>query len=213
MRPLSFTATLLALTLSLSAAPAAAQPEELGYERDLSFRVLLGGLDGEENSMGLHADSARYTVGLGASAPVALDGRLEANLELWLTERAYDTAVVPAPLDTASNTTTFTAAALTYGLRLQPATGHLRPYAMANFGFQGSRLRTTGRAAGRSDAVEEEIITPTLHVGVGLVWIRGRDAFGIDYRRWFTEGEFRDFGIEDVQLGGEYLGVSLGTRW
>lgn len=211
MRHSLHAAILIALSGLATAFDAAAQAR--WNDSGLDFRVLLGSLDGTENSTGLRGDSARYTVGLGASSPVALDGRLEANLELWLTERAYGTSATPPSLDTVSNTMTFTAAAITYGLRLQPAAGRLRPYVMANFGFQGSRLRTTGTAAGQSASVEEEIITPTVHVGAGVVWIRGRDAFGIDYRRWFAEGEFRDFGIEDAELGGEFLGLSLGTRW
>lgn len=197
---------------ALTSVPVEAQTN-LGYEHDLSFRLFLGSFDGAENSNALNADSARYTVGLGASSPVALGGRLEANLEIWLTERAYDTSMTPPPLDTASQTMTFTALAMTYGLRLQPASGPLRPYAMADFGFQGSRLRVTGTAAGQRTSVEETIITPTVHVGAGVVWIRGRDSFGLDYRRWFTEGEFRDFAIGRAQLGGEFIGLSLGTRW
>lgn len=213
MRRPSFTAAMLFAALGVAAAEAGAVPPDLRYERELSFRLLLGSLDGEENTTGLRADSARFTVGLSASTPVAMEGALAANLEIWLTERDYDTTVVPPPLDTASNTMTFSAAAITYGLRLQPASGRFRPYAITGLGFQGSRLRTTGVAAGVSDSVQEEIITPTAQVGAGVEWIQGRDSFGIDYRRWFTKGDFRDFGIDNAQLGGEFLGLSLGTRW
>lgn len=213
MRQPIFTAAMWLAVSSLAAGPAGAQTPGLGHEPELSFRVLLGAFDGEENTVGLRADSPRFAVGLGAWSPVALDGRLAANLEIWLTERDYETSAVPPPLDAASRSMTFSAVAMTYGVRLQPAGGRFRPYAMAGLGFQGSRLRTTGTAAGVADSAQQEIITPTAHLGAGVEWQWGRDSFGIDYRRWFTEGEFRDFGIEDAQLGGEFLGLSLGTRW
>lgn len=211
MRRSSLTPILLAL-LGLVSTDSLAQRDPW-QDPEYGFRLLLGSLDGEENSAGLRSDSARYTIGMGAFSPIALDGLLAANLEIWLTERAYDTEVTPPALDSASKSMTFTAVALTYGLRLQPASGRLRPYAMTGLGFQGSRLRTRGTAAGTAETVEEEIITATAQVGIGLEWISGRDSFGIDYRRWFTEGEFRDFGIDDAQLGGEFLGLSLGARW
>ncbi len=203
----------LMAVLALAAAGACAQPRDPFGEPELSFRVLLGSLDGEESPAGLRNDSPRFTVGLSASSPVALDGLLAANLELWLSERSYDTPALPPTLDTASNTTELTVAAITYGLRLQPLSGALRPYIMAAVGFQGSRLRTSGTAGGVPRTVEEETASPTAHLGVGVEWVVGRDSFGIDYRRWFTEGEFRDFGIDDTGLGGDYLGLSLGTRW
>jgi hypothetical protein len=205
--------SVLVTVLALAATGACAQPRYAFDESELSFRVLLGSLDGEESASGLHNDSPRFTIGLSASSPVALGGMLAANLEIWLSERSYDTPALPPTLDTVSNTSELTVAAITYGLRLQPPRGALQPYAMAAVGFQGSRLRTRGTAGGQSLTAEEETVSPTAHLGVGIEWVTGGDSFGIDYRRWFAEGEFRDFGIADTGLGGDYLGLSLGTRW
>jgi hypothetical protein len=157
----------------------------------------------------MHNDGHRYSVGLGASTPIAWDDRVEANLEIWVTERGYPATTTAA--GTATDGVTFQAASLAYGLRVHGAAA-VRPYGLVALGFQGSRLRATTLATPTAE-IKEETLEPMLHVGLGLEWRVGRDLFSLDWRRGYVQGDFTGFGGRDLDLGGEFLGIGLGHHW
>lgn len=184
-------------------------PPDPWTEENLSFRLLLGNLDGSENTRLLHDDSHRYTVGFDFSSPVAWDGRLEAVMEIWTDERGYSGATTAAGERT--GTLTLGALALTYGVRARTLTD-LRPYGLVAAGFQGNRLEGRTRAD-PSVTVKEENLVPAAQVGLGIEWEVGNDLVSLDWRHWFARGDFTEFDAHGLDLGGNYLGIGLGHRW
>jgi hypothetical protein len=199
---------LIAAGIWLPASAVALPPDPWG-EENLAFRLLLGSVDGVENATVLKNDGHRYSLGISASSPVAWNDRLDANMEIWITERGY--AGTTTASAQATDSISLKAEALTYGLRIHTDSG-LRPYGLLAVGFQATHLRTTARDD-PSITVEEDSLEATAHVGLGLEWETGRDLFSIDWRRWYTQGDFTEFGVRDGKLGGDFLGIGLGHRW
>jgi hypothetical protein len=209
MNPAFWQACLLMFaTLPFSGRAGALPPDP--WQEHFDFRLLLGSLDGAESEAPLRHDSHRYTVGFGASSALGGHDWLEANLEAWVTERGYAATVTAG--GGATDTLTFQAAALAYGLRLRGTT-RLRPYASLAAGFQASRLHARVLGGAPDLKVQEDTLEPTLHLGLGVEWQAGRDLFALDWRRWYAQGDFSTFAAREVDLGGDYLGISLGHRW
>ncbi len=204
------TGTLLALLLLAAGSAAALPPDpwDPWGDQDLAFRLLLGSLDGNENSRLLRNDSQRYTVGVSATSPVGWDKRLEADLEIWVNERGYPGAVTGA--GEATDTLSYQATALTYGLRAHTLTA-VRPYGLFTVGFQANRLEA--RLLASPVNVKEETLVPTAQLGLGVEWVAGQDLFSIDWRHWFAKGDFTEFGTRGLDLGGNFIGIGLGHRW
>jgi hypothetical protein len=175
----------------------------------MDFRLFLGRIDGNESGA-LRDDSHRFSIGLGISSPIAWDGAVEANLEGWLTERSYSSTL--SVTAGAAETMSFNAGSLSYGVRIH-SPGAWRLYGLAAVGFQTSRLRTSITTGGVLTTVEEEITTTVTQAGAGIEYRHGEDLFSLDWRRWYGEGDFGVFQLRDVDLGGEFIGISLGHGW
>jgi opacity protein-like surface antigen len=180
-----------------------------------SARFYLGSFDGEENPGKLENEDRSFTLGFGASFKLPKRKYLSFDLEFWWTERDYDTTI-PAPLfSTISDSMTLQTIALLFGIRgFYPSNGRFRIYGTGGIGIYKSELSVWGSTLGLPGTIEDEHLSLGLHAGAGLELDVGDDWFlGADYRHWVVKGNFSTFGADNVDIGGNYIGISLGKHF
>jgi opacity protein-like surface antigen len=178
-------------------------------------RFYLGSFDGEENPGKLENENRSFTLGFGASFKLPKRKHLSFDLEFWWTERDYDTTIQAPLFSTISDSMTLQTMALLFGIRgFYPSDGRFRIYGTGGFGIYKSELSVWGSTLGLPGTIEDEDQSFGLYAGVGLEVDVGDDWFlGADYRHWIVEGSFATFGADNVDIGGNYIGISLGKHF
>jgi opacity protein-like surface antigen len=180
-----------------------------------SVRFYLGSFDGEENLGKLENEDRSFTLGFGASFKLPKRKYLSFDLEFWWTERDYDTTIPASLFSTISDSMTLQTIALLFGIRgFYPSNGRFRIYGTGGIGIYKSELSVWGSTLGLPGTIEDEHLSLGLHAGAGLELDVGDDWFlGADYRHWVVEGNFATFGADNVDIGGDYIGISLGKHF
>jgi len=53
----------------------------------------------------------------------------------------------------------------------------------------------------------------TLQYGFGLVYVIGHNSVGIHFRHFDIKSSSNEFSIQDVEIGGDYVGLSYGWNF
>jgi opacity protein-like surface antigen len=178
-------------------------------------RFYLGSFDAEDNPGKLENEDHSLTLGFGASFKLPKRKYLSVDLEFWVTERSYDTTIQAPLFSTISGRMTLQTVALLFGIRgFYPSDGRFRIYGTGGIGIYKSELSVWGSTLGLPGTIEDKDQSLGLHAGAGLELNVGDDWFlGMDYRHWIVEGSFSTFGADNVDIGGDYIGISLGKHF
>lgn len=175
------------------------------------IRLHLGKFYGEEVSPNLTGEK------VGSVAGVEVDlypmNVISYQLEVMAAKRDHDipAVVLPPPLLVRFDDAYLETDALLVGVRATyPAEQFLRLHATGGVGFFMSKLAITGTMAGLP--VEKRISDSSLgfHAGAGIDAAFDKWVLGVEYHHWFIDGNFDDFDIGDVNLGGDLYTVSIG---
>lgn len=92
-----------------------------------------------------------------------------------------------------------------------------RIYGNGGIGLYWSKLRVSGTETTwlqfESPEIRHRDDSLGFHAGGGLEADMGKWVLGVDYRRWFVEGDFGKLGADNVDIGGDYIGASLGRSF
>ena len=177
-------------------------------------RLYLGSFDGEENPGKLENESGGLTLGGGISVRLPKTKYLSFDLEFWMTERDYDTTVPAPAFSVIDERMTLSTGALLFGVRgFYPSGSRFRVYGTAGIGLYKSELSVWGSTFGFPGTIEDDDTSLGFHAGGGLEVGIGSFVLGADYRRWFLKGSFGTFGADNVDIGGDYIGVSFGLSF
>ncbi|KPJ63569.1 hypothetical protein AMJ44_14275 [candidate division WOR-1 bacterium DG_54_3] len=177
-------------------------------------RLYFGSFDGEENLGKLENESGGFTFGGGISVKLPKRKHFSFDLEFWMTERDYDTTI-PAPMfSVIDERMTLSTDALLIGVGgFYPPAGRFRVHGTAGIGLYKSVLSVWGSTLGLPGVIEDEEVSLGFHAGGGLEVSIGPYVLGADYRRWYLEGSFGTFGAHNVDIGGDYIGVTFGLSF
>lgn len=212
----------LAMASALSAtvaAPLAAQGQgqatpASGLSRgELIARAGFGRFDGRgDPQLPDQTDPYAFQLGLGWSPEsipyVALD------FDLLVHASQYATDGLSGFLGTVDDETSITAWVFTPGVRLQlPPSSPFRLYATAGLGLSQTSFETEGTFLGLPTTANEETDgAVSLVLGGGAQVFFGSFEIHVDARRLSFRGDFEDFGIRDVELGGTMIIFGAGWR-
>ena len=178
-----------------------------------AVRFYLGSFNAEDNPGKLENENRSFTLGVGASFKLPRGKHFSFDLEFWWTERDYDTTIQAPLFSTISDRMTLQTMALLFGIRgFYPSDGRFRIYGTGGIGIYKSEL-SVGESWGFLGTIEDEDQSLGLHAGAGLELDVGDWILGVDYRHWIVEGSFATFGADNVDIGGNYIGISLGKRF
>jgi hypothetical protein len=136
---------------------------------------------------------------------------LSYRLEFMTASRRYDTTVPPPAFGTISSRMTLDTTALLLGIQGSfPPRKSYRFHAAAGIGYFRSELSASGSTFGVPGEVRDEDSSFGYHAGAGFEVDMGNWVVGVDYRRWFVNASFSTFGISGADIGGDYLGLSIG---
>jgi hypothetical protein len=170
-------------------------------------RVYFGRIEADPDE-GLDDPSEDTTVGVefGDRLP-GLGGYLGYDVGLWLSFRDYDNAL-DAALGISDPQIDASWGGVTGGLRLTlPRQAPFRFHAVAGAGVFRSTLSSSG--PGFIGAAEDHDTRLGGYAGVAVEYHWTSWALGLDVRRFWVPADFDDFGLEDVDLGGDFLGLSV----
>ncbi len=133
------------------------------------------------------------------------------RLELITASRTYDTTVPAPAFGTVSGRMTLDTNALLLGVRFSyPPRKSYRFYATAGLGYFSSKLSANSSIIGIPGEVSDEDSSLGYDAGGGAEVDLGNWVLGVNYRRWFVRASFPTFGISGADIGGDYLGLSVG---
>jgi len=179
-----------------------------------AVRFYLGSFNAEENPGKLENENRSFTLGVGASFKLPKRKHFSFDLEFWWTERDYDTTIQAPLFSTISDRMTLQTMALLFGIRgFYPSDGRFRIYGTGGIGIYKSELSVWGSTLGFPGTIEDGDQSLGLHAGAGLELDVGDWILGVDYRHWIVEGSFATFGADNVDIGGNYIGISLGKHF
>lgn len=177
----------------------------------LAFYLGTFDADAEPRFVGLRND---FVLGIGYLTELPGLANLGLDFELFSVNRDFDTPVAPPFLGTLDNDTHLETGALLVGLRLfYPADTALRLYAVGGFGYFTSTMSTTGTLYGLSGVYVDDDDSFDSYYGAGMVYRFGRWRLALDYRRFDLRGDFHDFELVNVDIGGDVLTLSLGYQF
>jgi hypothetical protein len=132
------------------------------------------------------------------------------RFELIGASRRYDAPVMTQPTD--DPRVSLDTTAMLFGVRLAELTD--RPYRFhitGGVGFFKNDMTQTGYNFGLPGVVREQSVTSFgYHAGAGVEIDRGDWVFGLDYEHWFAQGSLDAFGLHNIDLGGNYVGLNFG---
>ncbi len=179
-----------------------------------AVRFYLGSFDTEDNPGKLENENHKFTLGFGASFKLPKRKHFSFDLEFWMTERKYDTTIQAPLFSTISDRMTLQTMALLFGIRgFYPSDSRFRIYGTGGIGLYKSELSVWGSTLGFPGTIEDDDHSLGLHAGAGLELDTGDWVLGVDYRHWIVEGSFGEFGADNVDIGGDYIGISLGKHF
>jgi opacity protein-like surface antigen len=133
------------------------------------------------------------------------------RLELITASRTYDTNIPPPGFGTVSGRMTLDTSALILGVRCSyPPRKSYRLYATAGIGYFKNKLWADSSLFGIPGEVSDEDSSLGYDAGGGVEFDLGNWVLGVNYRRWFVSASFSTFGISGADIGGDYLGLSVG---
>ncbi len=133
------------------------------------------------------------------------------RLEFMAASRTYDTTVRSTGFSTVSSRMTLDTNAFLFGVRCSyPPRKSYRFYATAGIGYFSSKLSTNSSLFGIPGEVSDTDSTFGYDAGGGVEYDQSNWVLGVNYRRWFVTASFPTFGISGADIGGDYLGLSVG---
>ncbi len=133
------------------------------------------------------------------------------RLEFMSASRTYDTTVHSTGFSTISSRMTLDTNAFLFGVRCSyPPRKSYRFHATAGIGYFSSKLSADSSLFGIPGEVSDEDSSFGYDAGGGFEIDLGNWVLGVNYRRWFVEASFATFGISGADIGGDYLGLSVG---
>jgi hypothetical protein len=133
------------------------------------------------------------------------------RLEIMYTTRRFDTpaTVTPPAVGSVSGRMTLDTMAVLLGVRASyPPDRSYRVHATGGIGYFNSWLSAS--LSRFPLAINDRDASFGFHAGVGLEADLGKGVVGVDFRHWFVDGSFHNFGISNTDIGGNYLGISFG---
>jgi hypothetical protein len=101
--------------------------------------------------------------------------------------------------------------AFLFGVRCSyPPRKSYRFHATAGIGYFSSKLSADSSLIGIPGEVSDEDSSFGYDAGGGFEIDQGNWILGVNYRRWFVNASFPTFGISGADIGGDYLGLSVG---
>ncbi len=133
------------------------------------------------------------------------------RFEFMIASRTYDTTVPPPAFGTVSGRMTLDTNAFLFGVRCSyPPRKSYRFHATAGIGYFSSKLSAASSLFGIPGEVSDEDASLGYDAGGGFEADLGNWVLGVNYRRWFVSASFPAFGISGADIGGDYLGLSVG---
>ncbi len=133
------------------------------------------------------------------------------RFELIAASRSFDNTEPPPAFGTVSRRMTLDTSAFLFGVRCSyPPRKSYRLYATAGIGYFRSKLSADASLFGIPGEVSDEDSSLGYDAGGGLEADLGNWVLGVNYRRWFVSASFPTFGISGADIGGDYLGLSVG---
>lgn len=128
--------------------------------------------------------------------------------------RDYDstfTGTLP-PSITVDNRMSLDTTAVLAGIRATYPTEHIfRVHGSGGIGYFKNELVLGGTRAGLPGPVLDKVDTSFgYHLGLGIETDLGEWVLGLDVQHWFVHGSFDDFNLHNIDLGGNYIAISLG---
>ncbi len=133
------------------------------------------------------------------------------RLELLAASRTYDNTAPPPAFGGVSGRMTLDTSAFLFGVRCSyPPRKSYRLYATAGIGYFKSTLSADASLFGIPGEVSDEDSSIGYDAGGGAEVDLGNWVLGVNYRHWFVTASFPTFGISGADIGGDYLGLSVG---
>lgn len=179
-----------------------------------AVRLYVGSFNADGNPGKLEDERHNFTLGIGGSFNLPKTDHLSFDLEFWMTQREYDTTVQAPLFGTIDDRMTLNTMAVLLGVRgFYPADSRFRIYGTGGLGMFFSKLTATGQQLGFPGEIEDKDQSMGLHAGGGAEMDLGDWIIGVDYRRWFVKGSFDKFGASNVDIGGDFIGASIGMHF
>jgi hypothetical protein len=187
----------------------APSPEEDGQADRNPFtkglRVYFGRVEAEpDQGLGDPGEDTSVGVEFGDRLP-GLGGYLGYDTGVWLSFRDYENAL-DAALGITDPQIDASWVGVTGGLRLTvPRQTPFRFHAVAGAGLFRSTLSSSGPGyVGRAEDADTAFGG---YAGIALEYHWTGWGLGLDLRRFWVPADFDDFGLDDVDLGGDFLGL------
>jgi opacity protein-like surface antigen len=177
----------------------------------VSLRLHAGSFDTSKNPGKLEGEGGGFTSGI--ELGFVPKRTISYHMEFMSTSRRYNTpaTVTPPAFGSISDRMTLDTTALLLGVRAAyPSDRVYRVHATGGIGYFKNTLSASASVFGIPGEISDEDSSFGFHAGVGFEAAFDNWVVGVDYRRWFIDGSFSSFGISNADIGGNYLGLSVG---
>jgi hypothetical protein len=205
-------------TASASVTRIAQAPRQEAPAADLGPRFgrpsirLYGGSFDAPDPRGFANETSRASFGLGATWADRRRPAFALDLDLLWTKREFDALIDDSPAPPIPARADLSTIGLSGGGRVTlPVEGPVRFYGGLGLGLYWSELSARGVGGASGFSRSEDAFTPGAYLLGGVDVTLGNLLLGLNYRRWFVETDFDDFGLENVEVGGEFYGLVIGA--
>lgn len=152
------------------------------------------------SASGLFSESDSYQIGL--------------DLELRYLSRKVDTTIPPPLLGTIYNDTDIDTYVVALGLRgITPAHASLQAYISGGLAYYQSHMFVYGQQLGFPGKIDDQDSQINFYFGAGFMWQPSSLSLAIDVRQFMHSASFGTFNINDADLGGRSVVLSIGSSW
>lgn len=181
---------------------------------NIAMRLHLGTFDPAPNKGKLTGGDKDFAVGFSGSIYFDDPGYLALDGEYLIQYRKYDTNIT-GPLALALDDKMYlTTDGILLGLRAyQPLSENrktFRVYGSMGFGVFQNKLVVDGNSAELIDDLSDYNLSAGLYGGAGFEFNGERLALSLDYRYLKHKGDFPNFDLKNVDLGGDFLSFGVG---
>lgn len=142
------------------------------------------------------------------------DYQLCLDLELRYLSRKVDTTISPPLLGTIRNDTDIDTYIFAFGVRgMYPNATILKGYVSTGLAYYQSYMFVYGSQLGFPGKLEDDSSEINLYLGTGIIWNPQPFSISVDLRKFFHRASFGTFAINNADLGGTSLVLSVGRSW
>lgn len=178
---------------------------------NVSLKFLIGSFEPTANSGTLSGNEDGIAIGLGVSIDTPIWKYLAVDLEIFGSHIAYDTHLPLPLLPDYKDRMYIETVSYLFGLRLHTATKPIRFYGSAGTGLYQNAVYVYAQPWSTQRKLREHDPTAGLYIGGGVELIIKNFIISTDYRHFKHKGDFPQFDLFNVNLGGEFIGTSIGV--